>query len=293
MMGLFERSARKLGDDLLGFHIGDLMQPEDFGLWARYALSAPYLHGMILRADRALRYHQAGSEFDLQIAGGLARWSYRVLEPVSFGRRHHSDHSLLPMLAGLRCYLGANWTPSRVEFDYDRPSHFRMLEQRFKAPVVFNATANAIVFKSHLLSSPSKSRTPLASRVTFADLRRVASRHPPRNHVEAVREMIRLRLNEPLADIEGVARLLNVSRRTLQRQLSEEGWSYRDLLEQVRADRAFQLIAGSGSSITDIALGLGYGDVPSFTRAFRRWKGRAPSDFRRASRQDAAQEPVA
>ena len=292
MMSLLERTARELGDDLFGLHLGETMQPADFGLWASYAQSAADLKTAIERGIRTLPFHQSGANMDLEIFDGKARWLYKILEPISCGRRHHSDHALLPMLTFMRRYLGPRWVPRRVEVGYDRPLHWRQLEERFGAPVVFACAADAIVFDSHLLERRATRKVQAADRFTYSDLRRVASRKPPRNLVDGTREIIRTRLKEPLTDIEGVARLLNVSRRTLQRELDEYGLNYRQVLEQVRTERAFDLLIESQDSITDIALSLGYGDVPSFTRAFRRWKGSPPSDFRRASGHVAAQEPI-
>lgn len=112
----------------VGLTLGELMRPEDFGVWARYALSASDLGGMIKRAIRALRYFESVSEFGLDISAGLARWSYTINEPVGFGRRHVADRALQPMLTALRYYLGIDWTPILVECDYERPLHWRKLE---------------------------------------------------------------------------------------------------------------------------------------------------------------------
>lgn len=283
LMGLMERSARETGNELFGLQLGESMRPEDFGGWARYALSASDLRTAIERAIRTLSFYESVSEYGLDISGGLARWSYKIYEPMSFGRMHNIDHIMWPTLTAFRYYLGTDWTPVRVEFDYDRPLHWRRLEERFGAPLAFGRPSNAIVFESHLLKSPAIQRPPLANRVTFADLGGAVSRRSPRTILEAVRELIRVRLTEPLTDIEGVAFLLGLGPRSLQRQLSEEGLTYRDLLEQVRMERALHLISESEESITEIAFNLGYRDSSSFTRAFRRWNGSPPSQVRRAN----------
>jgi AraC-like DNA-binding protein len=281
LMGLMERSARETSDELFGLHLGELMRPEGFGVWARYALSAPNLRGMIERAIRTLDYFESVSEFRLDISAELARWSYTIYEPVGFGHRHVADRALQPMLTGLRYYLGPDWTPTLVECDYERPLHWRKLEELFGAPIMFNCSTNALIFPSRLLSQPSMREPALADRITFADLRRMSLRRPPRTNVEAAREVIRARIAEPLDDIEGTAWLLGVSRRTLQRQLSEAGLTYRDLLEHVRLERSLELLTDSSVSITQIAFAVGYTDVTSLSRAFRRRIGEPPSSVRK------------
>ena len=166
----------------LGFTWARPCSPRISAVGHSIALAASDLQAMIQRAVRGLRYHQSGSSFGLDISGGSARWYYRLHEPIDFGRRHQVDHYLWSMLTALRLYLGTTWSPVRVEFDCDRPAHWRKLETRFGAPVVFGSPARAIVFESHLLKSPAVLKTPLSDRITFADLRRVASARLAADH---------------------------------------------------------------------------------------------------------------
>jgi AraC-like DNA-binding protein len=207
-----------------------------------------------------------------------------MYEPVGFGHRHVADRALQPMLTAMRYYLGPGWTPTLVECDYERPSHWRKLEELFGAPIMFNCSTNALVFPRSLLSQPSTREPALADRTTLADLRRMSLRRPPRTGVEAAREVIRARIAEPLDDIEGTAWLLGLSRRTLQRQLSDAGITYRDLLEQVRMERSLELLRDSSASITQIAFAVGYSDVTSLSRTFRRRLGEPPSSVKRVPR---------
>jgi AraC-like DNA-binding protein len=116
--------------------------------------------------------------------------------------------------------------------------------------------------------------------VTFSDLRQVVSDRPPRTSAEATRALIKFRLADSIVDIEGAAKLLGMGTRKLQRQLAQENLTYRQLVEQVRMERAVDLMRESAHTVTSIALLLGYSEIASFTRAFQRWTGRAPSHYR-------------
>ena len=95
-----------------------------------------------------------------------------------------------------------------------------------------------------------------------------------------VREVVEDKLGEELN--EGlVARTLGMPVRTLQHRLRREGTSYSTLLDSVRRTRAVDLVAESDASIAEISAALGYGDVRSFHRAFRRWTGASPTAHRR------------
>lgn len=106
-----------------------------------------------------------------------------------------------------------------------------------------------------------------------------------RRQVAGVSGQVRSQLLGPLgllASLEDVARQLALSPRSLRRRLEEEGISFRDLVEAERKQVALQLLEGTEMKIDEIALQLGYGDTASFTRAFRRWFGRAPGEYRKA-----------
>ena len=97
---------------------------------------------------------------------------------------------------------------------------------------------------------------------------------------------VRMMLREArhgMPSMEEMAHTLNMSPRSLDRYLQREGAGYRALLQQVRHERAQRLLLNSGTSITQIALELGYTDAANFTRAFRKIEGVSPSVFRTRS----------
>ncbi len=80
--------------------------------------------------------------------------------------------------------------------------------------------------------------------------------------------------------VEEVASEMHMSSRTLKRKLQQLGTSYQKLLDELREGRAVEYLAQSGRSVDGIALALGYSDASNFARAFRRWTGKSPSDYR-------------
>ena len=81
-------------------------------------------------------------------------------------------------------------------------------------------------------------------------------------------------------DLEAAASRLHVSSRTLKRRLARRGTTYQHLLDQTRKARATALLRDTRVPIAQIAATLGYRDPATFTRAFRKWTGRSPSEFR-------------
>ena len=82
-------------------------------------------------------------------------------------------------------------------------------------------------------------------------------------------------------DIERVAATVGISVRTLQRRLHRSGTSYADVARTFRCDAALRMLKNRNRTIGEIARTLGYADHPHFTRAFQRWMGVSPREFRR------------
>jgi AraC-like DNA-binding protein len=89
-----------------------------------------------------------------------------------------------------------------------------------------------------------------------------------------------LRLLDGDTDIDGAALLAGLGPRSLQKKLRDEGFTYRKILDAVRLQRSAALLQETDETVTYIALSLGYAEPGNFTRAFHRWTGRSPIDFR-------------
>jgi AraC-like DNA-binding protein len=98
--------------------------------------------------------------------------------------------------------------------------------------------------------------------------------------IDAICRLIETLLPGGYPVIDEVAQLLRVSSRTLQRMLNEEGVSYSALVERCRCRAACDILSHTTNPVQDIAINLGYRDASSFTRAFRRWTGTTPRDWR-------------
>jgi AraC-like DNA-binding protein len=97
---------------------------------------------------------------------------------------------------------------------------------------------------------------------------------------DQVRSVLRTALLTDRADADHVASLFSIHRRTLNRRLNEDGISFKDLVEEERFEIARQTLLSSDLQVGDVAALLGYADASAFTRAFRRWSGAAPAEWR-------------
>ncbi len=277
LFGLFEWFAREGGDSLFGVFAAESLRPEVFGPFVAYALQAPTLRAGIVRNNRGLRLHQRCSTMSLREAQGVATWTYSVDLPLTFGRHHHGVHALLQMLAGMSKYLG--FRPPILECGFEAASYGKpgQLEDRLGIPVRWSCESNYLRFAADLLNSPPGAGRGSGRVVSFADLLRYARAAPPKTAIEKARAVLFLGLESSDTSADHVARQLGIGVWTLQRRLDAEGTTFRQVLDEVRRDRARELIIEGSLPLRSIAGLLGYSDPAHFTRAHQRWHGYPPS----------------
>lgn len=112
------------------------------------------------------------------------------------------------------------------------------------------------------------------------DHRALAETGPASDFLGSIEQLVRVFLSDKRLGIEHLATLAGLSPRTLQRRLAEVGLDYSELVDRVRFKTAIALLDERGMKLIDIAYELGYSDAANFTRAFKRWTGVTPSQFR-------------
>jgi AraC-like DNA-binding protein len=281
MIALFWQAVADLGVSDFGLVVGEQMSPADFGPWARYVSAAKTLGEMLQRGRRALCYHQTGAEIWVEICGAAVRWSYAINCPFAANPQPFIDHVLQPMINFVRLYAGPRWRPIEIEVAYPGSARGARLSDKFQAPVHLNKRTTTLTIERELLSLPRLQGSADAGLVTYGDLRRMARSIPPRSTSDKISSVVRLLIPNGHAEIETVAKKLNVSVRTLQRELNRDGLRFRDVVQQARFEQAVRLVAETQLPLDDIATQMGYSDPSNFTRAFRNAAGMPPSAYRR------------
>ena len=279
MASIFDRAAALLGDPMLGLRVGRAMQPEDYGVWARWAAAAPTVRHGLARICRAVRYYQTAGSMRGEVYGDLARLAYYQLGIRQGEGRHHADH-VLPSLIGFgRGFLGQGWKPLWVEVPYAATGAAKELADRLGIEVRYGRPGLGMVLDRAQLDTPGRGVAP-----GFAELRRLVRGVPTCELTRALVDVVELRLATGDVALDGAATRLGLRSRTLQRRLQSEGLSYRQVVDTARRARAEAILATTTTPVAEIAASLGYEEPAHFTRAFQRWHGCSPSAWRRARR---------
>ncbi|MFN2362420.1 MAG: AraC family transcriptional regulator [Marinobacter sp.] len=160
------------------------------------------------------------------------------------------------------------------------PAYFYRFRQQIPVPVVYGATEDAIVIPSHQLALPIRFTDDQLAATSQAQCEE-ALRQLTGDAGFACRVRRVIETSHPFPPkLARVAATLFVSERTLKRRLQAEEASFQHLVDQVRLERAGELLEKTTMNLSQIADALGYADAANFTRAFKRWTGQSPSQYR-------------
>jgi AraC-like DNA-binding protein len=164
---------------------------------------------------------------------------------------------------------------------YPVPDYAARYKEIFHCPVFFGAPEHFITFDATQLDKPLKHANPLAKKVLEQECRQLCQRL---NEHATVKDKIRhelMFLEGDFPTLDQLAHRINMPERTIRRKLTTEGTSYKDILSDIRKQKALELIAAGDCSMDKIALRLGYSDVTSFYHAFKTWTGTTPANYRK------------
>jgi len=279
-----EESARVEGIENLGLLVGQETRLEQFGVYGSLIRRKRTLGEAIATVFQLLPFFSSGTQMWIEDRGDRAVFCQRFADGLG-DHRQADQYSLMMMITLLRLAAGPTWHPDEVHLRMPRGARFDRFPPLASCVVRFEQPANAVVFPRSLLDRPLAATglpvlkpekleawTSSAPAPDFpGSLLQVAEALPPSGYPQ----------------IGAAAGAVGMSVRSLQRRLAESGVTFKGIMADERFAAAAKLLRGGYAKILDIALDLGYSDHAHFTRAFHRWAGTAPREFRRLARQPA------
>ena len=279
---LLEEAARATGDPCFGLHFGAKRNPKELGPLVYTVLNAPTVLSACETAARYLHLQNESVKLSLKSDRDLTYLCYdyvnlRLKEP-----RQYNEYGMAVTLGTLRIMAGSQWAPREVRMSHDAPGDTHEHLRVFRAPVLFGCGENALVMEREFVDKP----IPSADHRLYGILKRYLEEglsHLPAedSFVAAARKVIAEAMREGSPTLTGAAKKLAVSPRTLQRRLENYGFDFKRLLDDTRRQFASGYLKDSSTSLTEIAFLLGYSEVSAFNRAFKRWTGSTPMEYRR------------
>jgi AraC-like DNA-binding protein len=281
---LWEELPAACADPAFGLNLAASVPDGALGVVAYVALHAPTLGQGFAAAVRHAGLLQDVAVCSIEPAG-TAGGRVFAQTPRMGGPappRHAVEFAFARMVHMARRSTGHPIRPTAVRFAFGRPTDTRPHEALFQAPLVFDHPRNELELDAATLRLPQREADPWLRQLIERHARALSDRLRAHGEFAArVSAVLGGCLQAGGGDLASVARALSVSERTLQRHLTAEGVSFRRLVDQARRHLACQYLA-DGMTLADIALMLGFSEQTAFQRAFVRWTGTTPGQFRRA-----------
>ena len=203
--------------------------------------------------------------------------------------RPYAEYCLAAFVLHMRLGTGVPFWVRRVTFTHRRPPDLSEHERLFGCPVQFEAERNRLWIDRAVWDAPTAGANSGVLGVLSEHAELLLARLPRgADLIERTRQAIGGRLRGGDPSLEGVARELGMSERSLQRHLQELGSSFNALSDEVREATARLYLEQPDLALAEVAYLLGFADQASFTRAYKRWTGLTPSQGRSQARRAKA-----
>lgn len=278
VLRLWESAAEAAHDPSFGVHAAEALPRGTHDVFEQIFSAAETVGAGLSQLTRYIPLIHDHSTLKLDVEPGHARLARRV---PTIGPQY-DEFSMTLLLVRSRQASAAEWTPDRVTFQHERTHDDGEPSRVFGCRVVFGAAETEMLIPRRVLQLPhARADAPLLE---------VLSRHvdarldslPRRGALVArVSSAITRRIATELPTLATTAAAVRVPERTLQRRLADEGVTHSALVDDVRRNLALEYLGDPNVSVTEIAYRLHFADPAAFYRAFKRWTGESPAEYRR------------
>jgi len=279
---LWREMERLIDDQCFGLKTADHYHPSHFGTIG-YAMLAS--SSVRLGLERLIRYHRVVSDArfgelfddpDNNLMHVKLNWNEE--EPWSAARE---DAALTFILSSCRLNFKKRLDPRRVELTHNQYKCLGAYEKYFNCRVELDRPAPLLSFSLTDVDKPLRSGDEHLAQYHDRIMEDYISRLSEVRLIRSVQKALVSRLPDGIITVDAVARQLGMSTRKLQRELKLEGTTYQELLNRTRKELAQRYVRDISNDLTEVAFILGFADLSTFSRSFKRWTGLSPSRYRK------------
>ena len=277
---LVRQCVARTGCQHLGLLIGQRMDMPALGLVGMLMRSMPDVGAALRALEAHFHVHSPGAIPTLRVDGELATLIYDIVEPAVESVDQVGAGAVAMILNVMRSLCGRDFQALEASFAHRKPVDIRPFRDLFRIPLYFDAPQYSLTFSRRWLDV----RPPTAD----AELQRVLQKQVDAleaersdDATEHMKMLLRSALVTGHCSEDKIAALLGMSPRTLNRRLTAVNTSFHELVEETRFELAQQMLRDTSLNIGEISDTLGYSRASGFSRAFRRWSGITPAEWRK------------
>lgn len=272
------------GDPHIGLNLGEHLPVFKGQILEYLFLSSPTFGAGLERALRYQRLLSDATQGRLEVNGDAACLIIGPLVSDELTLRHFSDAFTLGMLKFFRYITEDTFEPQEVWLQHPAYAAEADYAERFGCKVRLSQADNRVIFARDLLNHPSPHYEPELLAAHEAVANRQVARLALNDVVAQVRRAIGEYLESGEVSLDTVAAHIGIKPRALRARLSEAGTSFNQILADYRCHLAQRLLSRTDESIDEIVYLTGFSEPSTFYRAFKRWTGQTPIEYRQASR---------
>ncbi len=279
---LWSVAVETTGDACFGLRVASFWHPTTF-----HALGYSWLASRSLAEgfDRFVRYSgmvNTAARGRLQIEKSPDTFCFSVASDALFPPPEPAamDAGMATILTMCRAAYGSHFRPQRLSMRHAGAGREEQFAELFRAPVEFSQDRYAMYIDPEVACESLATANPELVRVNDQVVTDYLAKLDRSDVVMRVRSKLIERMPSGRVDEVDIAAAINLSPRTLQRKLKSQGVSFSSLLDSSRRELGLQYVRNSQYSLSEIAYLLGFAEPGNFSRAFRRWYGKSPSQYR-------------
>ena len=280
---LLGRCVERTGCEHFGLLVGERSGASSLGALGFLMQSSKTVGDALAAFVRQFEVHDRGGSVWVDADGGFSTLGYTLFDAEVESLDQIMACAIAIGANILRSLGGPQWRPHQVLFAFSRPRNVEPYRRFFGVRPRFDAERTGIVFPTRLLRAPIPSADLLLHKLMEERVRELTL--TKEGGVAAqVRRILRTMVASPNCSVGAVADRMGMHVRKLNRELAAEGTSFLEMREEARHELACQLLESTRTPASEIATILGYSDPASFTRAFQRWTGTTPTQWRASRR---------
>jgi AraC-like DNA-binding protein len=276
-------AIRLVPDPVTPFLVGRKMHLSAYGMYG-YALMC----SLTLRDffNEGVKYHRLATPtvvIEWREEAGAAIWSFPRLASPELSADLYGfliEQQLVQHAVHLKDVAGPSCRPVKAVVPYPAPAHSDYYAQFLECPVVFAGTACELHFDAQILDQATQLAHKLTSTLMQSTCERLIGQAKTTSGVSGQVYQILMASPGQLPSLSEVAEMVHMSERTLRRKVEAEGTSFGAIVDDVRASLASEYLKTTKMKTEDIAALTGFSDAANFRRAFKRWTGKSPSEYR-------------